>query len=151
QGQLMAPDVVVERTVVGPDVLEGDPHSAHEVRGVRLEVDRVAVGVLLRPPAEIERLERDGLPPVDHPEQSLHLLGGRYFADRLAPQPTLENPTAPQFLRALVFRCFLDGTIDEVLWELWIENQVSVVCEGPDRLFLLLGKGHLRQLALEER
>ena len=79
----MAARVVHQRAVVRVHVLEGDPDSAHEPGGNRVEVHRVRVRVLLRADREVESLEREGLAVVEVLEDvQRHRRQGQHFDSR---------------------------------------------------------------------
>ncbi len=63
------PGRVHERTLIGADRLERDPHPTHEPGRQGVEVEFVGVELLVGPGAEVERLERHGSATVEKGQQ----------------------------------------------------------------------------------
>ena len=92
-GEVVAPGVVVKGAVPLGDGLKSDPNAAHEARGHAVEVDRIGVCALLRTHGEVERLHRNGEPPVEQAEQAQNLRQAGETLDRRVERPRILNAT----------------------------------------------------------
>jgi hypothetical protein len=91
-GEAMAARVVDQGALLGTDVLERDPDSAHEPGWIGVEVHCVRMRPLLGADPEIEGLERLRHPPVDVLEQGQHGGGGGDRPDAVGDHPGVLHP-----------------------------------------------------------